>query len=478
MMTQLLQIFGSKRASVILLALNIATSFVIFLVASKSYFPDQTGYVHLGESFGHGTFSSWYFLPTQVPETLRTWGYPYFLFLIRSLNESLLFVKIIQYLFYLTSLWLCLQLIEQLTNSRTSINIFLLLAVINIQIPYYTGLIAAEALCIFFTLLYFYFLVKQLELKLTAWGALLWGLTAFINFQLRPAFIVIPVATAAFLLIRSFKSHRVAMASHLLIFAVGLMPFAFWNLKHHGVFKFTPLQGGAGVTHIGYWAYLLPANYKEYYLWSNNVGDDIFMNLVAERSEEHAADFEEEWAQIRSSTSEYLSAKDSVILSAMAKSNPGMFVTYNSEFTKAQEKLLWHYTFKHIKERPFFFFKTRLISACRVWFTGINRTEWRKSDGLVSRIKALTPFLISFTFAFGGIIYIAISLVRNKALFRKYSILLGLILIWGLCHSLFAIQARYGVPMHLIILLMVACISTEQILSLEHKPTQRQRFAP
>ncbi|MGC3946018.1 MAG: hypothetical protein QM762_16110 [Chryseolinea sp.] len=471
MVETILQQLTSRKTSNVLVALNIIVSFTVFFFASKNFFPDERGYILLGESFRHGTtFSSWYFLSTPLPETLRTWGYPYFLFLAQSMFDSLMFVKVIQFLFYLASVWLCWRLISQFTNSILSINIFLLLSVINIQVPYYAGLIAAESLCVFFTLLYFYLLAKQMTQTLTLREAILWGVIAFINFQLRPAFIVIPFMTAVFLIFDSFRRHRTVAVGHLLIFIVGLMPFAFWNLKHHQVFKLTPLQGGAGVTHIGYWAYLLPPNYRENFLWSNNVGDDVFMNLVAERSPTHVVEFENEWAQIKAGASLFLTKNDSAILSTMEQRNPGIFITYNSQYTLAQEKLLWHYTLQHISERPFFFIKTRLISACRVWFTGINKSQWQESHGVTGKLKILAPFLITFTFIFGGILYVTWSLARSKKLFRKYGIYLGLILIWGACHSIFAIQARYGVPMHLIILVLVASISAE----LRSKPQFKQ----
>lgn len=431
-------------------------------MATRSSFPDEKAYLLLSESLNHGIFSTWYFLSTPVPDTLRTWGYPFFLFLSLSVLNNLTFVKVIQYTFYLASLWTSVRIIRQLTPSTFAINSFLLVSMVNIQIPYYSGLIAAESLCIFFTLLYFHYIVSALSGKLRFWEISIWSAIAFANFQLRPAFIVIPFVTAIFFVIRSYKQYGKVVAIHVVLFLVSLLPFAYWNLKHHHVFKFTPLQGGAGVSHIGYWSYLLPANYSETFLWSNNVGDDVFMNLVAERSPQHAIAFEQEWVQIRSSAAAFLTRSDSLVLGEMNSRNPGIFVTYNSEYTRAQESLLWHYTAMHIKERPLFYLKTRVISFCRVWFTGINRTEWLTADGLPKKLIIILPFALTFTFIFGGIIYIATSIVSRREMLQKYGIIFGLIIVWGAIHSIFAIQARYGVPMHFLVLILTICLLLER----------------
>jgi hypothetical protein len=262
-------------------------------------------------------------------------------------------------------------------------------------------------------------------------------------------------------LLRSFKGYRQVIAVHLFLFLVSLIPFAYWNLKYHHVFKLTPLQGGAGVSHIGYWSYLLPSNYTEKFLWYNNVGDDVFMNVVAEREPRHAKEFEEEWNKIRSTAAIFLNREDSFQLSQMDRENRGVFVAYNSNYTRTQESLLWHYTVMHIKESPVFYLKTRVISFCRVWFTGINKTEWLKAGALKSKIKLLLPFFLTFTFIFGGVVFITLCFVKRPELLRKYGIVFGLIIIWGASHSIFAIQARYGVPMHFPILILATCMFLE-----------------
>ena len=71
----------SKKAYYLLLGLNALSLLAIFYISSKIEFPDANSYWHLAKGLKQGTFTSWYFLPVHSPDTLRTWGYPFFVLL-------------------------------------------------------------------------------------------------------------------------------------------------------------------------------------------------------------------------------------------------------------------------------------------------------------------------------------------------------------------------------------------------------------
>jgi hypothetical protein len=460
----LARIINSTKTYYSLLGLNVIIGFFIFLVASNVRFPDETGYLLMGESLKDGaTFSSWYFLPFETPETLRTWGYPFFLFLARSIIDSLLFIKLIQFVSYVASLFIIIKIIKLYTADNAAVIFFLLLSCINIQIPYYAGLISAEALTIFFVSLYCYALLNALKRNLNSKDTLALAILGFVCFQLRPAFLLLPFFMLIVYWITQQKNRKNLkyLFLHLVMFCVSLLPFGYWNYQHHHIFKLTPLQGGAGIAHIGYWAFRLPANYTENFNWSNNVGDDLFMNLIAERKEHHATLFEAEWLDIQARSSIYLNHNDSIKLKLMAKQNPGIFILYNSEYTITQEKLLWKYLIKHIRENPVFYFKTRLLSFCRLWFTGLNQSEWKKCASTADYLKMLIPFLITFVSIFLGLIFISLNLLKFKEYLLKYSTIYFFILYWGICHIAFAIQSRYTVPVHLLTIALLSCVLTD-----------------
>jgi|TARA_Y100000310_G_scaffold345350_1_gene464017 hypothetical protein len=453
----------SRKAYIPLLVINAITSSCAFLIANSTIFPDSKGYLLLGESIREGfTFSSWYFLPFAVPETLRTWGYPFFLFLARTVLDNLVFVKFIQYLFYLGSLFIAMKIISHISHRKSTQNLFLLFSAINIQVPYYSGLISAESLNIFFITLYAYILVTK---KFNTINAIFLGLLGFVNFQLRPAFLLFPFFFLFVIVI--FKPERKKvfyLLIQILVFSISLVPFGFWNYTHHGVFKVIPLEGGAGVSHISYWSFKLPSNYTNNTDWHNNVGNDVFMNLVAERSEKNVIKYENELAEIISGASIHMTNQDSARLNVMKENNPGTFILYNSAFTKMREKLFWKFTFSHILEDPSFYIKTRILSFCRFWFTGVNMSKLMDCRSIKCYAKVFPPFTITFTFIFCGLLFVSYHLISKQFAFSKYTDLYILIIYFGLCHIPFAVQARYTVPVHLLVLTLLSCTIMEFVI--------------
>ena len=110
-MKDISKLITSNKIILILVVINLCSSFASFYIAFKSHFPDSLTYWLMAEGIMNGRFSSWYFLDTFYPETIRTPGYPLFLALCRSIIDSEVFVKIIQFSLYLFSLLLALKLV-------------------------------------------------------------------------------------------------------------------------------------------------------------------------------------------------------------------------------------------------------------------------------------------------------------------------------------------------------------------------------
>ena len=47
-----------------------------------------------------------------------------------------------------------------------------------------------------------------------------------------------------------------------------------WNKINHGIFKITPIEGGAGVANFGFWQLKLPNGYTEKFYWGNSTSYD------------------------------------------------------------------------------------------------------------------------------------------------------------------------------------------------------------
>ncbi|HEY0428216.1 MAG TPA: hypothetical protein VGC76_10580 [Pyrinomonadaceae bacterium] len=451
-MKSLYALLDKKSIYYLLLAANLISALAGFYLGLTASFYDATGYWNMGKSFGHGTFSSWYFLPISAPETLRTWGYPFFIFLCQQIYDSYFTVQIIQFLIYGVSIYLVLRLIKHFNQALIYRNVFLLFLALNLKIPFYAGQINAEMLCVFFIVLYafIYYVQKESVLK-----SILLALCGFCLFQLRPAFLLFPVFFFVYKLI--FKRDNLKLdALSAFLYLILLLPFGFWNYSNHGVFKVTPLEGGAGILHLGYWCPKLPENYKENFYWGNVcVADYTQPSFVsAEERQKNVEIFENEWREINGKLEPFFTDEDKKKIALMRENNPGQFVLYSGAYTNEREKLLNEKTFQHVKEDFWFYTKTRLYTFCRLWFTGINKDEWNNSSGLSAKAKLLYPFLSSFVFTFLGLIFAALSLVAGIIKWKDFYFLFLLTIYYGLIHTPFAFQARFTVPVHLLILLM------------------------
>ncbi len=423
----------------------------------------------MAEGFVHGRFSSWFFLDDYYPETLRTPGYPLFLLALKRISDSLFFIQLVQLVFYFASLHLAYKTLTFLCpQNKKAHYVFLLLTAFNIQLPFYSGYISAELLSIYLTILYVYVLVVK---KHSIINALLLGLIAAMLFQFRPAFLLFPLLITFYSLL--FRKPLLKyFALHFTVFFVSLLPFSYWNYTNHGVFKPTPIEGGAGVAHIGYWTFKLPAGYHESYYWGNIIVHDLTNPMQHHSTDStHVAAFEHEWYSIHSELQLLLSKKDHTNLATMhSEKNPGIFPLYNSSFTNKREELLWKEVKHHAKEEPWFYLSTRVFSFFRFYFTGINSEELSQQTSHAGQLKVVYPFLITFTCILGGMMLSAFFIIRKKFKVQDGVLWMFMLALYqGAIHIPFVIQARYTIPVHLCILILVAVIVTRQNIPYTNK---------
>jgi hypothetical protein len=120
------------------------------------------------------------------------------------------------------------------------------------------------------------------------------------------------------------------------------------------------------------------------------------------------------------------------------------------------------YLIKDIKANPGYYIKTRIYTLARLWFTGINKQELAKAS-FAGKLKLLYPFLVTFTFIFCGLLFILFSLFRKWISLKIFWPFLLIIAYYGVMHIPFGVQARYTVPVHIFILLLLAVIAGNKI---------------
>ena len=466
---------NNKRTYYFLIACNLVVSLIGFYLGTKTAYYDSIGYWNMGKSFGYGTFSSWYFLPVSAPETLRTWGYPFFLFLCQQIADSPLVAQTIQLTLYLTSIFLILKLIKLFNSNLIYRNIFLLILIPNIKTSFYSGQISADSLCIFFMTLYayLYYSLRNSVLKM-----ILMAVCGFVLFQLKPVFLLFPVLLFLYQLIFQREKIKLYLFSTILYLLL-LLPFGFWNYSNHGVFKVTPLEGGGGIMHIGYWCFKLPESYQEKFYWGLNCTADYTQpNFTASvEKSNNARLFETEWNDINNQLKPFADEEEQTI-ALMSANDSGQFILHTGTYTNEREKLLVGKTIEHIKEEPLFYLETRIYTFCRLWFTGINKNEWNDADSVTAKIKVLYPFLTSFVFIFWGLILIIAFVLLKKLSWSKFHFLFLLTIYFGLIHTPFAYQSRFTVPVHLFILLMFSFVITNFVFDKDTKNNgEHQNYA-
>jgi len=459
---------GSVQLHRILLGLNLLVTIAIAGATLFAITPDdRSSYFGLAEGMARGRYSAWHFFPDYLPDTFRNPGYPVFLFLMQKLGVDETGIRLVQMAAYVATVGLVLRFLAYCEYARPSWlnrNLFLLLLLPNIQLLYLSSYIYPEILVAFFVAAYG---VVAVTWPIGTWKrTLTLALLAGVIFQLRPVFVFVPVIQIV-LDFWQVRRQRFAWGQAfvlLALFGATMLPYALWNLKHHGVFKPTPLEGGAGVMQIGFWALRMPG-YHETRYWGNQMGDEVVSFADSAKIPGYIAAFNREWDAIDAQCKPLMTDIDRKYAAAMyqyvppSRPNYGfLFPTYSSAYTICREKMLMKANLENIRREPGYYLKTRLYTFVRLWVTGVQRPAWRAATTPDAKIKVLYPALIGgFTFLL-AVVAIGWVLLTRRALFNSpaWRWALLLVLYFGMIHLPFAIQARYTVPVRPWLLAVIA----------------------
>jgi hypothetical protein len=447
-----------------LISINFIIALIIFCLSLNSSFPDQNDYLAYG--ILHGQFSAYHDLDGNYPNSLRSPGYPLFLSLILAVFNNIFFVKLIQLLMYFCTILLALKIVARLSSSHIPQYTFLILSSISFQIPYYAALISSELVTIFNVILILYFLINRdnFSVKIN----ICTGMAFASLVMIKPAFLLLPFAV--FFIGIIFQRQHTKNYIIILTFILGCMPFAAWNKVNHGVLKPTTIEGMATIAHMGFWNFKLPTGYQSKFdNYHTIIVPDLsnpFKNSSAEELE-NLRKFEEEWGDINLALEPFIPDNFQNDLLTM-KSDPTIFVTYPTSYVIEREKLLTQALLTNIKNDPMYFIKTRVYNFFRVFFTGINKSNFTSETSKFKKVQMAAAFGVTFTLLFGGFIYTSFFLLKNwRNLSYEFFLIYIFIIYTAGVHMPFSVQARYSVPIHLCLLILLSIITPR--LYLNHK---------
>ena len=148
------------------------------------------------------------------------------------------------------------------------------------------------------------------------------------------------------------------------------------------------------------------------------------------------------------------------------KSDPTIFVTYPTAYVIEREKLLAQALLKNIKNDPVYFIKTRTYNFFRVFFTGINKSNFTSEASKFKKVQMITAFGITFTIIFCGFIYTSFFVLKNwRNLSYEFFLIYIFIIYTAGVHMPFSVQARYSVPIHLCLLILLSIITPRLYLN-------------
>ena len=248
---------------------------------------------------------------------------------------------------------------------------------------------------------------------------------------------------------------------------IGIMPFAMWNQANHGVFKPTTIEGMATIAHTGYWNFKLPAGYlPEYDNYNATIVSD-FTNPFIYSDEVYLKNisiYESQYRDIKNQLEPILTDSFRRDLEYM-KENPKVFISYPSEYVLEREKLLTQAVIQSVKDDPLYYLKTRTYNFFRVFFTGINKSNFSNDTSYFFKTQMILASAITFSIIFCGFIYASIFVFKNwKNIPYEIAVIYFFILYTAAVHTPFTVQARYSVPIHLCLLILLSIITSRRYL--------------
>ena len=445
-------ILASKGTRSVLIGLNALVALGVTLAFRNALGGDAGSYTALADGILHGIYSMWWFLPVEIPDTFRNPGYPLLIAFFRAFSNSIWPIQVFQYCCYAAAVALTLRIIVRLGGGIRGQNLLLLILLPSINVPYFIPGLFPEIPTL---LLVCAFVAVEIGDMKAAKKGLVLALLAGLAFQMRSSLLVFPLF---WLLMRggTLIQHRRILPALIFIgtFALTLVPFSLWNLKHHGVFKPTSLEGGAGVAHFGWWAGKIPGHVDHWYWWGNRTGVEIIPFADEAAIPDNVLAYESEWAAIDSSLRPKLNALDTLMLDSAANYIE-LAHTYNAEYTLAREHALWQATISHALDEPGYTVAYKAYSAVRLWVTGIQMDRWRATSGS-GLLAELYPFLITGFVFLLALVLVPLACFRVAGHFKRIAPLLVWLFYFGAIHLPFVIQARYTAPARLILFAAIA----------------------
>jgi hypothetical protein len=439
-----------------LLILNIISSFFIFYISKDIVFPDQFDYLAL--AFGildYGQYSSWTELEGSYPNTLRTPGYPLFLSALLSINSNLIFIKLIQFCLHVGSIFLALGVLRRLGGNEKTKVIFLSILLFLVQIPFYSAYISSETLTIFLILLSAFILTNtKHRTKKFFYSGIVFGLITLT----RPAFLLLPFFII-FTIISRLRTNALRNTAAVLFGCfLCLLPYSIWNFANHSSFQPTSLEGSASIMHMGFWSQKLPEGYQSPFdNYQTTIIKDAFYPSVFTKEElsKNLKEYEEEWKSVNQGLPD-LSSNTEIQKMLQTKEK---FPTYSSDYILKREKLLRKETIENIKENPGYYVASRMYNFFRIFFTGINSASFSEEKSNFIKLRNAYAFGSTFIFILGGFLLITVFLIRNfNQINNNFLFLYSYIIYTAAIHTPFTVQARYSVPIHFIILVLLSLV--------------------
>lgn len=460
-----IDILEKKSTYYCLLLLVGVVSLLLWWLNKEVKSGDYYTYLYYIKGLEKGEYSYWYFLNEYIPDTFRNPGYPFFLYALHAIHPSVHFVQFVQWVLLMLSLVLTLRIIDYYASSYLLKNIFLLFVLFNFVTLSYSAYIFPEnlVLCTITTILYVELIWKS-NWKKTFVLIILYAFC----FQLRPIILFIPFLRFAYYLFNTSKEKLHYNIVFLVLFIASLLPYAFWNQKQHGVFKITPLEGGGGVMYLSYWSPKM-LNVVETRYWRNVMNEDALINFVDKKEVSHnVLLFNNEFDSIERICSQYLTAKDTLVLNIM-KQHPYLFVTYNSKYTLERERLLKTLAVQHFLQDIGYTIKVKVYTFFRLWYTGLTKAQLHSTNPIY-KSSSILAFATTFSTLLLLLFYFLWALIQHRTILYKIALPLLLCIYFAGIHVPFAIQSRYTIPVRFLYLFVIAYL----IYSIHFKksPTQ------
>lgn len=455
--TYLIEALSGRRAHFALLGLNALVALGVAWGSRHQVLTDTWSYLGLAEGILHGTYSMWWPLGDDWPDTFRAPGYSLLVAGVLALFGNWKAMYVVNLLLYAYAITLTMRIIARFDDRLLTRNLFLLLLLPLVNVPFYITQLYTEmpVMAAITAALYYGTGRGRWSVGIAVVMGLLFG---FIE-QCKPVFLLFPLFFAAFAWWTdrrriNWRGQGIALA----VYALCLLPYGFWNLRNHGVFRVTPIEGGPGYMQLGYWAGKTPGYVDTFHL-HNFMGDEIVRFVPEEDVPKHIAEYEREWRDIKERIDPLRTRADSIMLASRSLMPHPVENTWNTKLTLERERLLKEATIRNMLNDPWYTLKYKAYSAVRLWVIGIQRGDFQKA-GIAGKMRMLHATLYT-----GLILLLFLALVpwayrRGALSWRGTWPMLLLLAYVGLLHIPFTIQARYTTPVRLIMLALIAIALT------------------